>query len=127
MGRQMAALLSVLALTLAASYFFNIGMTAKERVEFAVADIVAYESGFLFALLGGAISRKYGFALAVGALYLCLCGMAVYFLNALVGDGGLPYLLRENALNIAASVLTGMAGACVGVFLRNRRRAAARP
>lgn len=125
MGRQMGALLSVVALMLAATYFFGIGMVAKEQFEFAVADIVAYESGFLFALLGGAISRKYGFALAVGVVYLGSCSMAIYFLNTLVGDGGLPYLLRQNALNIALSVLTAMAGACVGVFLRKRKRSTA--
>lgn len=125
MGRQIGALLSVLALMRAASYFFGIGMVAKDRFEFAVADIVAYESGFLFALLGGAISRKYGFAVAVGAMYMGFCGMAIYFLNALLGDGWLSCLMRENALNISASVLTAMAGACVGVFLRNHRRSTA--
>lgn len=124
MGRQVAAFLTMVVLKLAAAYFLGIAVVAKNYVEFGVADIVSCESGLLFALVGGLISRKYGFAFAAGAVYLGGWGLAIHFLNAATDGNELSYLLRVNALSIAASVLAAMAGACLGVFLRNRKRSA---
>lgn len=49
-ARQGAAFLTLLALTLAATYFLQVAVVAKGRFEFGVADIVSCESGPLFAL-----------------------------------------------------------------------------
>ncbi|MCF7749709.1 hypothetical protein KQ945_03040 [Bacillus subtilis subsp. subtilis] len=122
MGRQTAALLMVLALVLATTHFLGIGITARNYFAFGIEDILWSESGLLFAALGGLISRKYAFALAVGVLYLGVWGMAIFFLNAASGGSLVGDIVQVNALNMAVSVLAGMAGACLGVFLRNRRR-----
>jgi hypothetical protein len=47
--------------------------------------------------------------------------MATYFVNAGTQAGFLP-IFRINAPNIVVSVLSGMAGACVGVFVRRGQR-----
>ncbi len=125
MGRQVAAFLTVVVLNLAAAYFLGIAVVAKNYVEFGVSDIVSCESGLLFALVGGLISRKYGFAFAAGAVYLVAWGLAIHFLNAATDGKELSHIFRVNALGMAASVLAAMAGACLGVFLRNRKRSAA--
>lgn len=125
MGRQLAAFLTVVVLNVAATYFLGISVVAKNYVEFGVADIVSCESGLLFALVGGLISRKYSFALVAGAVYLGGWGLAIHFLNAVTDGKELPHILSVNALGIAASVMAAMAGACLGVFLRNRKRSAA--
>jgi len=123
MTRQGAAFLTLLALSLAAAYFLQIAIVAKGRFEFGVADIVACESGLLFALVGGLISRRYGFAVVVGVTYAAFWALAIYHLNTSTGGGWVLEILSVNAVNIAASVLAGIAGACLGVFLRNRNRA----
>jgi len=123
MTRQGAAFLTLLALSLAAAYFLQIAIVAKGRFEFGVADIVACESGLLFALVGGLISRRYGFAVVVGVTYAAFWALAIYHLNTSTGGGWVLDILSVNAVNIAASVLAGIAGACLGVFLRNRKRA----
>lgn len=125
MGRQVAAFLTMVVLKLAAAYFFGIAVVAKNYVEFGVADIVSCESSLLFALVGGLISRKYGFALAAGAVYLGGWGLAIHFLNAATDGRELSHIFQVNALSITASVLAAMTGACLGVFLRNRKRSAA--
>lgn len=123
MARQGAAFLTLLALTLAATYFLQVAIVAKGRFEFGVADIIACEAGLLFALAAGLISRRYGFAMVVGVTYAALWISAIYHLNTSTGGGWVLEILSLNAVNIAASILSGMAGACLGVFLRNRKRA----
>ncbi|PTT59355.1 hypothetical protein [Stenotrophomonas sp. HMWF003] len=123
MARQVAAFLTLLALTLAAAYFLQIAIVAKGRFEFGVADIVSCESGLLFALAGGVISRRYAFAAVVGVTYAAFWALAIHHLTASTGGGWVLDILAVNAVNIAASVLAGIAGACLGVFLRNRKRA----
>ncbi|WP_448133203.1 hypothetical protein [Stenotrophomonas rhizophila] len=127
MARQVAAFLTLLALSLAAAYFLQIAIVAKGRFEFGVTDIVSCESGLLFALVGGLISRRYGFAVVVGVTYAVFWALAIYYLNTSTGGGWVLEILSVNAVNIAASVLAGIAGACLGVFLRNRNRNRARP
>lgn len=122
MARQVAAFLTLLALSLAAAYFLQIAIVAKGRFELGVADIVSCESGLLFALVGGLISRRYGFAVVVGVTYAVFWALAIYYLNTSTGGGWVLEILSVNAVNIAASVLAGIAGACLGVFLRNRNR-----
>lgn len=127
MARQVAAFLTLLALSLAAAYFLQIAIVAKGRFEFGVADIVSCESGLLFAVAAGLISRRYGFAVVVGVTYAVFWALAIYYLNTSTGGGWVLEILSVNAVNIAASVLAGIAGACLGVFLRNRNRNRARP
>ena len=123
MARQVAAFLTPLALSLAAAYFLQIAIVAKGRFEFGVADIVSCESGLLFAVAAGLISRRYGFAVVVGVTYAAFWALAIYHLNTSTGGGWVLEILSVNAVNIAASILAGIAGACLGVFLRNRKRA----
>lgn len=127
MARQVAAFLTLLALSLAAAYFLQIAIVAKGRFEFGVADVVSCESGLLFAVAAGLISRRYGFAVVVGVTYAAFWALAIYHLNTSTGGGWVLEILSVNAVNIAVSVLAGIAGACLGVFLRNRNRNRARP
>ncbi len=76
-GTTGAAFLTLLALTLGAVHFLQIAIVAKGRFEFGVADIVSCESGLLFALAGGVISRRYAFAAVAGVTYAAFWALAI--------------------------------------------------
>ena len=123
MWRQLGALLLVLALVFGATYFLGISVVARSNFAFDTSDVLSSAAGMWFALFGGLIARQYRFAIIVGVLYVCLWGMATYFVNAGTQAGFLP-IFRINAPNVVVSVLSGMAGACVGVFVRSGPRRA---
>lgn len=125
MGRQFGAFVVVVTLYVATAYFFRISVVAKTQFLFEKADALAYLVGVCIALLGGVISRRYGFAATVGLLYLGFGVLAAYFVSRF-GDAGLLQTVAANTLNFAASVLTGVAGACVGAFIARRRGSGAR-
>jgi uncharacterized membrane protein len=118
--RHAAAFLIVLALVLAVAYIFHIAPSVRSESAFTSSDILWSACGMWFALVGGLVSRRYGFAIAVGALYLGLTCLAAYFLQAYMQLSILE-LLRVNALSTTVSVLAGMVGACAGVFIRRLR------
>lgn len=115
--RQAAAFLIVLALVLAAASAFHIAPSVGSQPAFTSSDMVWTLCGMWFALVGGLVSRRYGFAIAVGALYLGLTCLAAYFLQRYM-QLSIVELLRVNALSTTVSVLAGMVGACAGVFIR---------
>lgn len=121
--RHVAAIVIVLALVLATGYLFHIGPSVRSQSAFTSSDILWSTCGMWFALVGGLVSGRYGFAIAAGALYLGLTCLAAHFLQAHM-QVGLLELLLENALGTAVSVVAGMVGACAGVFIRrlNSRR-----
>lgn len=121
MWRHLWAVLLVVVLVCAATLFLGISVVAGNHPAFDASDILSCATFMWFALFGGLIARQYRFALSVGVLYLCLWGLAIHFLGAHTQAGVLP-LVGVNAPNIAASVLSGMLGACVGVFVRTGQR-----
>ena len=123
MWRQMAAVLVVMGLVTGITHFFRISFVAKASFSFEAGDVMGAMVGVWIALLGGLISRRYGFALAVAAMYLLVCCMAVYFVSRFM-DGDFPRAFLLNGWNIVAYVLGGMLGACVGVFIGSGRRRA---
>jgi hypothetical protein len=123
MWRQLGAFLLLLALVFGAAYFLGISIAARSNFAFDTSDVLSSAAGMWFALFGGLIARQYRFAIIVGVLYVCLWGMATYFVNAGTQAGFLP-IFRINAPNVMVSVLSGMAGACVGVFVRSGPRRA---
>jgi hypothetical protein len=119
----MAAVLVVMGLVTGITHFFRISFVAKASFSFEAGDVTGVMVGVWIALLGGLISRHYGFALAVAAMYLLVCCMAVYFVSRFMDDGFLGAFLL-NGWNIVVYVLGGMLGACVGVFIGSGRRRA---
>jgi uncharacterized membrane protein len=115
--RQVAAFVIVLALVLAVAYLFHIAPSVRSESAFTSSDILWSACGMWFALAGGLVSRRYGFAIAVGALYLGLTCLAAYFLQRYM-QLSIVDLLRVNALSTSVSILAGMVGACAGVFIR---------
>lgn len=115
--RHAAAFLIVLALVLVAASVFRIAPSVSDHPMFTSSDILWTTCGMWFALVGGLVSRRYGFALAVGALYLGLTCLAAHFLRHYM-QISLLELLWLNALSTTVSVLAGMAGACAGVYIR---------
>jgi hypothetical protein len=105
------------------THFFRISFVAKASFSFEAGDVTGVMVGVWIALLGGLISRRYRFALAVAAMYLLVCCMAVYFVSRFMDDGFLGAFLL-NGWNSVAYVLGGMLGACVGVFIGSGRRRA---
>lgn len=116
--RHAAAFLIVLAMVLAAAYVFHIAPSVRSQPAFTSNDMVWTLCGMWFALAGGLVSGRYGFAICVGALYLGLTCLAAHFLRGYM-QMGLLELLWVNALSTALSVLAGMAGACAGVYIRS--------
>lgn len=123
MWRQMAAVLVVMGLVTGITHFFRISFVAKASFSFEAGDVTGVMVGVWIALLGGLISRRYRFPLAVAAMYLLVCCMAVYFVSRFMDDGFLGAFLL-NGWNSVAYVLGGMLGACVGVFIGSGRRRA---
>lgn len=119
--RQGAAFAIVLTLVLVVAYVFHIAPSVSSESGFRSSDILWSVCGMWLGLLGGLVSRRYGFALAVGALYFALTCVAAYFLKAYMQMGMLD-LLKVNALSTCVSVLAGVVGACAGVFIRRRMR-----
>ncbi|MDY0981487.1 MULTISPECIES: hypothetical protein [Stenotrophomonas] len=119
----MAAVLVVMGLLTGITHFFRISFVAKASFSFEAGDVTGVMVGVWVALLGGLISRRYRFALAVAAMYLLVCCMAVYFVSRFMDDGFLGAFLL-NGWNSVAYVLGGMLGACVGVFIGSGRRRA---
>ncbi|MCS4279186.1 hypothetical protein [Stenotrophomonas rhizophila] len=122
MWRQVVAIFTVAALVLATAHFLGISIIARSGFAFETSDIFSSASGMWFALFGGLISKRYQFAFAVGLLYLGFWGLAIHFVNAGT-HAGLVEIFSVNVPNIAVSILSGMLGACVGVFVGSRRRA----
>lgn len=123
MWRQLAAVLVVVGLVIGAAHFFRISFVAKAPFAFDPRDVMSAAVGMWMALVGGIISRRYGFVLAVGAMYLVMCCLAVHFLNRYMDDGFLAVFL-SNGWNIVATLLSGMLGACIGVFIGSGKRRA---
>ncbi len=123
MWRQMAAVLVVMGLVTGITHFFRVSFVAKASFAFEAGDVIAAMVGMWIALLGGLISRSYGFALAVAGMYLLMCCLAVHFVSRFMDDGFAGAFLL-NGWNIAAYIFSGMLGACVGVFIGSGRRRA---
>lgn len=116
MGRQIAAFLLVVGLNIAVAVFLGISVVAKNVFVFERADVLAYLCGLWIALLGGWISRRYGFAVAVAGVHLGFGLLAAHFVAAFTEDGFFQ-AVSANSLNFAASMLTGVVGASIGVLL----------
>lgn len=116
MGRQIAAFLLVVGLNVAVAVFLGISVVAKSVFVFERADVLAYLCGLWIALLAGWISRRYGFAVVVAGIHLGFGLLAAYFVAGFTEVGFLG-AVSANSLNVAASMLTGVVGACIGVRL----------
>ncbi|WP_421568722.1 hypothetical protein [Stenotrophomonas sp. PD6] len=123
MWRQIAAVLVVVGLVTGITHYFRISFVAKASFAFESGDVMAAMLGMWIALLGGLISRRYGFALAVAGTYLLMCCLAVYFISRFLDDD-FAGAFALNGWNIAVYVLGGMLGASVGVFIGSGRRRA---
>ncbi len=120
MWRQIAAVLVVSGLVLGAGWY--LGITVSPRITFAfnADDVMFCVVGMFSAFMGGVISRRYGFALAVVVLYFALWCWSLYFVNLYI-DTGIVGVFIVNSLSIAISLLCGMVGACFGVFISRRQ------
>ncbi|WP_315385655.1 hypothetical protein [uncultured Stenotrophomonas sp.] len=125
MWRHIAALLVFLALTTEATTLFNIGMRAGTTFSFERADAIAVLCSLWFALAGGWISGRYGFAVAVALINMCMVLLSAYFV---VRHSELGYLqiVAANTATIAIWMGAGALGASAGVFIRNLGSGAAR-
>jgi hypothetical protein len=118
--RQLAAFAAVLAVSHAAGNLFNIHGRSYAAFSYGRTDALADLCALWFALLGGWLSGRYRFAIAMMMLHLSYGLLGMYYVqNAF--HVGWPEVVAANAINTAVSMGAVALGACVGVFIRQRR------
>ncbi|WP_315388755.1 hypothetical protein [uncultured Stenotrophomonas sp.] len=120
MWRHVAAFAAVIALSNVAANYFDVYPRSYPEFSYGRVDALADLCALWFALIGGWISGRYGFAIAAAMLYLAYSVLGMYFVINAFGVG-LQQALAANALNTATSMGAAALGACVGVFLSSPR------
>ncbi len=119
--RQLMAFTLLLALSLAASHFFNIHGRAYIEFSYDRNDALAHLCALWFALFGGWISGRYRFGIAAALLYLVYGVLGMYYVQNAFHVGWVQ-AFSVNAAHIAVSMAAAALGACTGVFIQSPRR-----